>query len=47
MALPGLFPDALKNSAAWAAAVSGYLHIMLAQGMRAALPTSRPACRSD
>lgn len=47
MALPGLFPDALKNSAAWAAAVSDYLHIMLAQGMRAALSTSRPACRSD
>lgn len=37
MALPGLFPGALRHSAAWGATVSGYLGIMLARGMRAAL----------
>jgi fructuronate reductase len=57
MALPGLFPDMLRGSAVWCAAVSDYLQIMLAQGMRAALdapfmsgpncPTSRLASRSD
>ncbi|HEX2518891.1 MAG TPA: hypothetical protein VHK04_05070, partial [Castellaniella sp.] len=52
MALPGLFPDMLRGSAVWRAAVSDNLQIMLGQGMRAALGgqnshTSRLASRSD
>ncbi|TCO71316.1 mannitol dehydrogenase family protein [Rhodovulum euryhalinum] len=46
MALPGLFPRALRDSASWTAAVTGRLERMLAQGMKAAIAEEDRAARS-
>ena len=44
LALPGLFPDKLRESAAWQEAVTARLDVMLAQGMRAAIDREAAAC---